>query len=81
MMLLKEIFLMIKKIVSIYSEIKKSESMCENHIYKDRNSLIEINYKRINVWYDYFYRFEKNKQENIYMNNVKFKQMEMKFLL
>ena len=62
--------------VSIWSEIKKNESMYKNHIYKDSNSPIEINYKRINVWYDYFYRFEKNKQENIYMNNVKFKKME-----
>ena len=69
-----------EKTISIWSEIKKNEYLYHNPIYKDNNNSIEINYKRINVWSDYFYRFEKNKQDQIYLNSQKFKEIEKKNL-
>ncbi len=69
-----------EKTVSIWSEIKKNEYIYINPIYKDDNNPIAINYKRINIWSDFFYRFEKNKQDHIYLNNQKIKEIEQKNL-
>ena len=76
----REISFAQERTVSIWSEIKKNEYMYLNPIYKDVKNPIEINYKRINIWSDYFYRFEKNQQDHIYLNNQKIKEIEQKNL-
>ena len=52
------------KTISIWNYIKDNESKFINKIYNpdDERSLI-INYKKIKLWVDYFYRFEKGNNE------------------
>ena len=55
------------KTYSIWNYIKKNEKNYINKIYnKDNDKLLSINYKKIKLWEDYFYRFEKGYKEEQY---------------
>ena len=58
-----------EKTYSIWNYIKKNEKNYINKIYnKNDDKLLSINYKKIKLWKDYFYRFEKGYKEEHYFN-------------
>ena len=70
-----------KKTVSIWTFVKEKQSMFLNPIYDpDNDNPLFINYKKISLWGQYFYRFEKgndefytevfNKKFNNYKENI-----------
>ena len=58
-----------EKTYSMWNYIKKNEKNYINKIYnKNDDKLLSINYKKIKLWKDYFYRFEKGYKEEHYFN-------------
>ena len=65
--------------ISIWSEILEKEKDFKNPIYDSNNSQeIQINYKKIKLWKEYFLRFEKCNGEINYIN--KFINKEQKYI-
>ena len=55
--------------ISIWSIVMKQKKHYLNPIYDpNNNEPLSINYKKIKLWTDYFYRFEKGEKEEIYLN-------------
>ena len=55
------------KTCSLWNYIKENEKRFINNLYdKDNDKFLEINYKNIKLWKDYFYRFELGKNEEYY---------------
>ena len=53
--------------ISIWSEVLEKRKDFLNPLYqKDNNEEININYKKIKLWREYFYRFEKGENEDLY---------------
>ena len=66
------------KTISIWNYIKENEKEFINKLYtKDDDRFLEINYKKIKLWKDYFYRFEKGKNEEYYYNKYDKRIMEL----
>ena len=58
-----------EKTYSIWNYIKENEKNYLNKMYdKNNEKFLEINYKIIKLWTDYFYRFEKGYKEDQYFN-------------
>ena len=56
-----------QKTYSIWNYIKENEKDFINTIYnKDDDKLLVINYKKMTLWKDYFYRYEKGHNETYY---------------
>ena len=56
-----------KNTVSIWSEVLKNKKEFLNPIYnKNNDNEIYINYKKIKLWNEYFYKFEKGESEDLY---------------
>ena len=65
--------------ISIWNEILEKENEFKNPIYDEKNEQeIQINYKKIKLWKEYFLRFEKRKNDINYIN--KFINKEQKYL-
>ena len=67
------------KTISIWSLVMKQKKYYLNPIYDpNKNDPLSINYKKIKLWTDYFYRFEKGEKEEVYYNlfNKKIKEYE-----
>ena len=57
------------KTYSIWNYIKQNEKKFINKLYnKDDNKALVFNYKKIKIWKDYFYRFEKGNNEEYYFH-------------
>ena len=55
--------------ISIWSLVMKQKKHYLNPIYDpNNNEPLTINYKKIKLWNDYFYRFEKGEKEELYLN-------------
>ena len=55
--------------ISIWNEILEKENEFKNPIYDEKNEKkIQINYKKIKLWKEYFLRFEKRKNDINYIN-------------
>ena len=55
--------------ISIWNEILEKENEFKNPIYDEKNEQeIQINYKKIKLWKEYFLRFEKRKNDINYIN-------------
>ena len=68
-----------EKTISIWSDILEKEKEFKNPIYDENNDQeIQINYKKIKLWKEYFLRFEKGKNDMNYIN--KFINKEQKYL-
>ena len=58
-----------EKTYSIWNYIKENQNKFINKIYdKSINKSLIINYKKIKLWEDYFYRYEKGKSEEFFFN-------------
>ena len=56
------------KTISIWSEVIKEKKYYLNPIYDpNNNEPMCINYKKIKLWDEYFYRFEKGEQKQLYL--------------
>ena len=69
------------KTCSLWNYIKENENKFINKLYdKDDDRFLEINYKNIKLWKDYFYRFELGKNEEYYYSiyDKKIKTLENK---
>ena len=65
--------------ISIWSEILQKEKEFKNPIYDENNEQeIQINYKKIKLWKEYFLRYEKGKNDINYIN--KFINKEQKYI-
>ena len=65
--------------ISIWNEILEKENEFKNPIYDEKNEQeIQINYKKIKLWKEYFLRFEKRKNDINYIN--KFINKEQKYI-
>ena len=65
--------------ISIWNDILEKENEFKNPIYDEKNEQeIQINYKKIKLWKEYFLRFEKGKNEMNYIN--KFINKEQKYI-
>ena len=65
--------------ISICNEILEKENEFKNPIYDEKNEQeIQINYKKIKLWKEYFLRFEKRKNDMNYIN--KFINKEQKYI-
>ena len=65
--------------ISIWNEILEKENEFKNPIYDEKNEKeIQINYKKIKLWKEYFLRFEKRKNDINYIN--KFINKEQKYI-
>jgi hypothetical protein len=65
--------------ISIWSEVMKRKKEFLNPIYDENNEKeIQINYKKIKLWKEYFLRFEKGQKEGNYVNL--FVKKEQKYL-
>ena len=55
--------------ISIWNDILEKENEFKNPIYDEKNEQeIQINYKKIKLWKEYFLRFEKRKNDINYIN-------------
>ena len=78
-------FNMIKKTESIWSYVLKNKKTFMNLIYRRKNddninnkdnnnankdNTLNINYKKIKLWEDYFFRFEKGEKKGIYFEKI-----------
>ena len=55
--------------ISIWNDILEKENEFKNPIYDEKNEKeIQINYKKIKLWKEYFLRFEKRKNDINYIN-------------
>ena len=58
-----------KKLLLVYGMILEKENEFKNPIYDEKNEQeIQINYKKIKLWKEYFLRFEKRKNDINYIN-------------
>ena len=65
--------------ISIWNDILEKENEFKNPIYDEKNEQeIQINYKKIKLWKEYFLRFEKRKNDINYIN--KFINKEQKYI-
>ena len=65
--------------ISIWNDILEKENEFKNPIYDEKNEKeIQINYKKIKLWKEYFLRFEKRKNDINYIN--KFINKEQKYI-
>ena len=65
--------------ISIWNDILEKENEFKNPIYDEKNEQeIQINYKKIKLWKEYFLRFEKRKNDMNYIN--KFINKEQKYI-
>ena len=65
--------------ISIWTEILEKEKEFKNPIYDENNEQeIQINYKKIKLWKEYFLRYEKGKNDINYIN--KFINKEQKYI-
>jgi hypothetical protein len=59
------------KTISIWSVVMKEKKYYLNPIYDpDNNKAMNINYKKIKLWSEYFYRFEKGDNEYNYLKKL-----------
>ena len=59
------------KTISIWSFVMKNKKYYLNPIYDpNNNKAMSINYKKIKLWTEYFYRFEKGENEKNYLNRI-----------
>ena len=67
-----------EKTISIWTEILENENEFINPIYDENNDQpIQINYKKIKLWKEYFLRFEKGQNDGNYIS--KFIRKEKKY--
>ena len=83
----REEFNMKKKTENIWDYVLNNKKKFLNPIYnkknenKENNFGIEINYKKIKLWEDYFFRFEKGEKKENYINLVNNKFKEYKAII
>ena len=59
------------KTISIWSIVMNEKKLYLNPIYDpSNNKVMSINYKKIKLWTEYFYRFEKGENEKIYLKQL-----------
>ena len=60
-----------EKTISIWNQVYLDKKYFLNHIYEPKDtSPLYINYKRIQLWKDYFYQFEKGGKEEDYIRLI-----------
>ena len=67
--------------ISLWTEVMNKKNYFLNPLYdQNNNEDLNINYKNIKLWKEYFYRFEKGENEDFYRNifNHKFNEYESK---
>ena len=74
-------FNMKEKTENIWSYVLENKKKFMNPIFNkklDDNTVFEINYKKIKLWEDYFFRFEKGEKKGKYINLINDKFMKYK---